>query len=200
MPASEVMQPGMNRDVQSLAPVESADEASPVGPGRPELEDRRRETASQRADRNVAELLQELRVAGIGVQVLFGFLLALPFTVGFQHLVAWQRDMYLATLFFSAAAILLLTGPVAYHRVVFQHHLRKLLIAISNTMALAGLASVALALTCAIGFVVSYVEPQFPVALVSGLTLGGFVGTWFLVPLVSRRGHDDKDDGSEGQR
>jgi hypothetical protein len=69
-----------------------------------------------RDDRNLAELLQELRVAGLGVQVLFGFLLSLPFTNRFTRLSQGQRDLYLASLVLAAVATALLLGPVAYHR------------------------------------------------------------------------------------
>ena len=83
-------------------------------PGR--APDRRDETQAERDDRNLAELLQELRVAGLGVQVLFGFLLSLPFTTVFKQLDGSDRDLYLACLLLAAVATALLLGPVAYHR------------------------------------------------------------------------------------
>src|SRR3984957_13259488 len=82
--------------------------------------DPRDESEAERDDRNLAELLQELRVAGLGVQVLFGFLLSLPFTSRFARLSQGQRDLYLATLVLDAVATALLVGPVAYHRLVFR--------------------------------------------------------------------------------
>jgi hypothetical protein len=78
--------------------------------------DPRDETEAERDDRNLAELLQELRVAGLGVQVLFGFLLSLPFTNRFDRLSRGQRDLYLASLVLAAIATAMLLGPVAYHR------------------------------------------------------------------------------------
>src|SRR5271170_6950459 len=86
--------------------------AAMEGDGSP---DPREETEAQRNDRNLAELLQELRVAGLGVQVLFGFLLSLPFTNRFSQLSRGQRDLYLAVLVLDAVATALLLGPVAYH-------------------------------------------------------------------------------------
>ena len=74
------------------------------GGGDQELPDARDETRAERDDRNLAELLQELRVAGLGVQVLFGFLLSLPFTVRFASLNGAQRDLYLTSLVLSAVA------------------------------------------------------------------------------------------------
>ena len=103
--------------------------------------DDRHETEAERADRNLAELLQELRVAGLGIQVLFGFLLAMPFAARFSALSANQRHLYTATLFLAAVATALLSGPVAYHRLVFRRHEKPQLIAASNAVALGGLPS-----------------------------------------------------------
>src|SRR5271155_4833947 len=92
----------------------------------------RAESEAQRDDRNLAELLQELRVAGLGVQVLFGFLLSLPFTTRFTRLNHGQRDLYLASLVLAAGATALLGGPVAYHRLVFRRGQKERLIRAAN--------------------------------------------------------------------
>src|SRR5204862_7207933 len=89
-----------------------------TSPGRPG------ETEAARDDRNLAELLQELRVAGLGVQVIFGFLLALPFSSRFTKLGHDQRILYVAALTLAALATALLLGPVAYHRLVFRRRLK----------------------------------------------------------------------------
>src|ERR1700689_2504573 len=94
--------------------------------------DPRDESEAERDDRNLAELLQELRVAGLGVQVLFGFLLSLPFTNRFSNLNAGQRHLYLASLVLSAVATALLLGPVAYHRVVFRRGRKERLVRAAN--------------------------------------------------------------------
>ena len=88
-----------------------------MGQGSGAASDPRPESVAERDDRNLAELIQELRVVSLGVQVLFGFLLSLPFTVRFVGLNGAQRDLYLASLVLSAVATVLLLGPVAYHRV-----------------------------------------------------------------------------------
>jgi hypothetical protein len=90
--------------------------------------DPRDESEAQRDDRNLAELLQELRVARLGVQVLFGFLLSLPFTTKFSKLGQGQQDLYLASLVLAAAATALLLGPVAYHRMVFRRRQKEQLV------------------------------------------------------------------------
>src|SRR6201997_2027999 len=95
--------------------------AAKGGAGRPESD-------AERVDRNLNELLQELRVASIGVQVLFGFLLSLPFTNRFSRLSGAQRDLYLATLVLAAVATALLVGPVAYHRLVFRRGQKERLV------------------------------------------------------------------------
>jgi len=94
----------------------------------------RHETEAQRIDRNVAELLQELRVAAIGVQVLFGFLFALPFSNAFSSLDPEQRRLYVADLLLAALATALLTAPVAYHRIVFRRHQKHDLLRFANAL------------------------------------------------------------------
>ena len=83
----------------------------------------RNESVAERDDRNLMELVQELRVAGLGVQVLFGFLLALPFSVRFVKLSHAQLGLYVASLLLAALATALLGLP-AYHRLVFRRHKR----------------------------------------------------------------------------
>src|ERR1700722_5183785 len=129
------------------------------------LEAERHESEAERVDRNVAELLQELRVAGIGVQVLFGFLLSLPFTTRFARLDGTQRALYVATLLLAAASIALLTAPVAYHRLVFRRHEKERMLHTSNRLAVAGLTAVGLAVSAAVLLVVSVVVPGAPAAV-----------------------------------
>lgn len=124
--------------------------------------DPRDESPAERADRNLAELLQELRVTGLGVQVLFGFLLSLPFTTMFSHLNQDQRDLYLATLVLAALATALLVGPVAYHRLVFRRGQKERLVRAASKMAICGLGAVGLAVTAAVLLVTSYVPGTWP--------------------------------------
>src|ERR1700722_7151993 len=102
----------------------------------------RKETEEERDDRNLMELLQELRVASIGIQVLFGFLLALPFSVRFNRLSLNQRHLYVAVFLLPAGAPALLSAPVAYHRLNFRHHRKMELLRTANVLALTGLATV----------------------------------------------------------
>jgi Family of unknown function (DUF6328) len=146
----------------------------------------RGEPESERYDRNLAELLQELRVSGLGVQVLFGFLLGLPFTVRFSRLSAAQRGLYVADLMLAAIATALLVGPVAYHRLVFRMHQKEHVVRVANTMAMCGLAAVALAISVTVLLIVSYVVPGVPAAVIAAVVAGTFAALWLVVPLIRR--------------
>ena len=141
--------------------------------------DPRDESGAERADRNLAELLQELRVAGLGVQVLFGFLLSLPFTSRFTRLSGGQRDLYLACLVLAAVATALLLGPVAYHRLVFRRGRKESLVQAASMMAIAGLVAVGLAVSAAVLLVTNFVTGGLAAALITGLIACMFGLLWF---------------------
>jgi hypothetical protein len=164
---------------------------------RHEPQDQRHESQEQRDDRNLAELLQELRVAGLGVQVLFGFLLSLPFTQRFSMLSHAQRDLYTASILLAAIATALLVGPVAYHRLVFRRHEKERLVRAANVMALLGLAAVGLAVSAAVLLVTSYVAKGLPSILISAFVVCLFGGLWFAFPLGSR-GPEPSQPGEAG--
>jgi MFS family permease len=144
------------------------------------------ESEAERNDRNLAELLQELRVAGLGVQVLFGFLLSLPFTSKFSNLSHGQRQLYIATLVLAAVATALLLGPVAYHRLVFRQRQKERLVRTANVMAILGLVAVGLAISAAVLLVTGYVAHGLPSVLITVLTVCLFAGLWFALPLAGR--------------
>jgi Family of unknown function (DUF6328) len=144
------------------------------------------ESSTDRQNRNLAELLQELRVAGLGVQVLFGFLLALPFAVRFVRLDQAERALYLASLITAALATALLVAPVALHRLLFRQHEKAKILDAANRMAIFGLAAVGLAVSLAVGMVLSFVASltvALPLATVVFLT---FVTLWFAYPVHVR--------------
>ena len=149
--------------------------------------DPRDESAAERADRNLGELLQELRVAGLGVQVLFGFLLSLPFTNRFAELSSGERGLYLATLVLAAVATALLLGPVAYHRLVFRQGQKERLVRAASAMAIAGLATVGLAISAAVLLVTGFVASGLPAVLITVLVTCLFGLLWFAFPLARRR-------------
>jgi O-antigen/teichoic acid export membrane protein len=150
----------------------------------------RNESEAERIDRNVAELLQELRVAGLGVQVLFGFLLAMPFTNLFSSLDPEQDRLYVAVLLLAALSTALLTAPVAYHRIVFRRHKKHDLLRFANAVALAGLVTVALAICGAVLLVVSVVYDGLVAAIIAAVVAGVYFVLWYVVPHLSRRDTD----------
>jgi O-antigen/teichoic acid export membrane protein len=147
----------------------------------------RRELEAERIDRNLNELLQELRVASIGVQVLFGFLLSLPFTARFTRLNDAQRSLYLAALLLAALSAALLIAPVAYHRLVFRRQQKERLLRTANRFALTGLVTVGITISVAVVLVVSVILHGAVVAIVAVATGGVFVGLWFALPMRVRR-------------
>ena len=153
--------------------------------------DRPGETEAERADRNTMELLNELRVVGIGIQVMFGFLLTIPFANRFTKLDPAQRGVYLVTVALAALSIALLVAPVAYHRLLFRRHEKESLVRVTNTLAIAGLVTVGLAVTCAVLLVVSFVSPGVPAVVITVIAGVSFAGLWFVLPL-SRRDRDNR--------
>jgi hypothetical protein len=147
----------------------------------------RAEEPLQRADRNFAELLQELRVVLVGVQILFGFLLTLSFSARFDDLDDVQHVIYVVTLAFAALSSTLLVGPVAAHRVLFQRGRKRELVRAGHRMALAGLAFLALTLASSLLLVLDIAVGRWGAVL---LTAGLLVTTavlWLGIPLRMRR-------------
>jgi O-antigen/teichoic acid export membrane protein len=144
------------------------------------------EDHAQRINRNLADLLQELRVAGLGVQMLFGFLLALPFTVRFTKLDGAQRDLYSVSVLTAAAATVLLISPVAYHRWVFRRHQKDKLLRLANVEALLGLAMEAISLCCVIAVIFTFVGASWVFSALVGVVMASFVFFWFALPIFDR--------------
>ncbi len=117
----------------------------------------RAETEEERLDRNLTELLAEMRVAITGVQVLFAFLLIVPFNDGFKDLSDLQRDLYLVSLLGAGAATVALVAPIAQHRVTFRMQDKHHIVRSANRFALVGLACLAVSMTAAVTLVTSAV-------------------------------------------
>jgi len=153
----------------------------------------RGETELQADDRHFNELLQELRVAQTGVQILFAFLLGLAFTPRFPDLTGGQQAVYLTTLVLSAVSAALLIGPVGYHRTVFRQRLRPQLVKTGHRYAIAGLILLLLALSGAVQLAASFVIGPWASLLAASLA-GLFATLWFAVPLVHRVRHRHDPD------
>lgn len=150
------------------------------------------ETLGQRENRNLNDLLQELRVAGLGVQVLFGFLLSLPFTVRFTQLDGAQRNLYEAALLCAALSTALLISPVAYHRWVFRKHEKGRMLRMANVVALVGLGSVAIAVSLAVWLILSFVGTSWMVSVLAAAASATFAILWFAVPIFERFESDSR--------
>jgi hypothetical protein len=147
----------------------------------------RNETHLERCDRNLVELLQEVRVVQTGVQVLFAFLLMAPLTPGFADLGGLQRVEYFVTLALAGAAAVLLIAPTAYHRVLFRLGDKDYLVAVANRLTIAGLTAVALSMVGAFVFVTDILFGQ-TAALAAGLaTATTMLVLWGALPLARRR-------------
>lgn len=147
----------------------------------------REESEGERLDRNLNELLQELRVALPGVQVLFAFLLAVPFQSGFEEITAFQEKVYFITLLCTAISAALLISPTAYHRMNFRQQQKKRLVIVANRLAIAGVAVLALAMTGAVMLITDVLFGTVATVVFSIAVLTMFVLLWGVLPLERRR-------------
>jgi Family of unknown function (DUF6328) len=153
----------------------------------------RDETETERLDRNLSELLQELRVALPGVQVLFAFLLTIPFNQRFALLTTAQERIYLATLLTTAIAAALLIAPSAYHRINFRKQQKGRLVFIANWFSIFGLGFLALSMT---GVILLITDFLFSTVVTVVCTTGAalmFATFWYGLPLQRRYSLGDDD-------
>ena len=146
----------------------------------------REETEEERLDRNLAELLQEVRVAQTGVQVLFAFLLVLPFTNRFGAVTDYEKGVYIATLALAAASTLLLIAPTAHHRVLFRLQDKRHIVFIANYLALAGTAALALTMSGSMLLITSFLFGTAAGVTAGAVTGLAFMALWYAVPLRRR--------------
>jgi uncharacterized membrane protein len=149
------------------------------------------EDDKDRRDRELMELLNELRVALPGVQVLFAFLLTVPFTQRFSTVTSTQKNVYFASILCTAAATALLIAPSAYHRISFRGHDKERMLTTSNQLTIVGMAFLAAAIVLVVWVVT---DVLFDGAVVGITTAGvglGFLLLWYALPLKRRA--DDSD-------
>lgn len=147
----------------------------------------RDETDTERLDRNWTDLLQELRVAQTGVQLLTGLLLTVPFQQRFPTLPEHARVVYLVTTSLSVAATVLLIAPVGMHRVLFRRHARRLLVSIGQGCAVGGLGLLGLAVTGVVLLIFDTVAGTTAGIVAAGCAFVLFSSLWGVVPLILRR-------------
>jgi membrane-bound acyltransferase YfiQ involved in biofilm formation len=152
----------------------------------PERREERSEDDQERLNRQMMELLNELRVAMPGVQILFGFLLTVPFQQRFQRVTEFQETVYFVTLVSAAVAAAFLIAPSAYHRMMFQQHDKPNIITIGTGQMLVGLAALALAMNGAVLLVTDVLFEAGTVTITATLLATLYLTLWFGFGLVRR--------------
>jgi hypothetical protein len=147
----------------------------------------RDESTAHRLDRNYSELLQELRVAQMGIQILFAFLLGIAFQQRFSTISRFDHGVYLATLFFSATSAALFIAPVPMHREMFRRHLKDELVRYTSRLAIAGLVFLALAMLGALLLIVDVLEGTVAASIATASAAIVFGYLWLLLPLRWRK-------------
>jgi hypothetical protein len=144
----------------------------------------REESEEGRLDRNLMELLQELRVVLVGIQVTFAFLLIVPFQQEWAQVTEFEKTVYFVTLLLCAAASVCLIAPTARHRIRFRDLDKKWIVASSNRLALAGIAFEALAICGVLMLITQVVYESALTVVVTGAFGLAIAWIWFLAPIV----------------
>jgi len=151
------------------------------------------ESESQRLDRNFDDLLQELRVSQNGTQILFAFLLTVPFSKGFSETTSFERALYFATLILAALSAAMLIAPAVMHRMLFRQHMKAKLVRTAGRVALGGQALLTLTVAGSVFLVGTFIY-SIAVGLVLGIVaLLWWLAWFFAVPLQMRRHHERLD-------
>lgn len=158
------------------------------------------EAPQRRRDRELIELLTELRVALPGVQVLFAFLLTVPFTARFTQLSRVNRDAYFVAFISSAAASAFLIAPSAYHRLRWRQGDKERMLRVSNQLAIAGISALAVGITAVVYLITALLYGTLPAVGGATAIAGMIAGFWFFVPLQGRGARQSEVPGNEHDR
>jgi hypothetical protein len=156
------------------------------------------EQQGERINRELIELLNELRVALPGVQVLFAFLLVLPFQQGFAGISDTDRLVYFAALVSSAAAGAMLIAPSVYHRINFRRRNKERMLRDANVLLMGGTALTGVGFACSIFLIADVIYGSTTAAVATIVTVLMFGGLWFVLPLLRRREPDDEEGSGPG--
>src|SRR5690242_8087869 len=149
--------------------------------------DGRDESEAERSDRNLVELLQEVRVVQTGVQILFGFLLTIAFQPKFEKLSSFQKGVYLGTLVAAATTLIMLTAPSSWHRLLFRQGDKEHLVEIANRFTMLGLASMGLTMVGVVMLLSDIAFPTWLTVLVTATAVLACSVLWYAMPLARRR-------------
>jgi hypothetical protein len=161
-------------------------------------EDDRDESRAERLDRNWVELIQELRVAQTGIQVLAGFLLTLPFSQRFTDIATHHRVTYLVAFSLAVITVGLMTTPVALHRLLFGRHEKDVLVRVGDVFARSGMAALGLTLVTVVVLIFGVVVSDLAGIVAGALVFAFYAGAWVALPLRLRARGDRDQDGAEG--
>ena len=143
------------------------------------------ETPKERANRELIELLNELRVVLPGVTVLLAFLLAVPFAKGWTRITPFQRDVFVVAFLSTAVSVAFLTAPSSYHRLRFRHGNKEHMVKVGNRLSIAGIAASAVSLEAVVLLVIDFVLSR-GAAIAAASALFAVVGLlWFGLPLLA---------------
>jgi hypothetical protein len=145
------------------------------------------EDKGEQLDRHWNELLQELRLAQTGTQILFAFLLSIAFQNRFQDADQFTHDVYAGTLVAAALAVALFLAPVSFHRIVFQQRLRDRLVRIAHHLAGAGLVFLIVAMCGGVLLALDVVLSRTVAIVVVAIVLVWFLAFWYVLPAYVRR-------------
>ncbi|GAA2560560.1 DUF6328 family protein [Winogradskya consettensis] len=149
------------------------------------------ESEKQRWDRNFADLLQELRVAQTGVQILFAFLLTLPFSSGFPNTTELQKDTYVVALIAAAFATAMIISPVAFHRALFRQGRKPELVRYAHRMATGGLAFMLVSMVSSVFLITDYLLNIWAAVIFTGITAAWFLTFWAAIPFTRKNWMDE---------
>jgi hypothetical protein len=153
------------------------------------------ESEKERLNRNLDQLLQELRIVLPGVQVLFAFLLAVPFSARFSRVDDFERDVYFVALLLSALAVACLMAPSIQHRILFRREQKHFLVTVGSALAIAGITALGLAIVLSLVLVAHFLFGPGAAWTAGGLSIGAFALLWYALPIerrISNR-HPDRE-------
>jgi O-antigen/teichoic acid export membrane protein len=152
------------------------------------------ESRDEHLNRNLDQLLQELRVVLPGVQVLFAFLLAVPFSARFSQVDDFERDVYFVALLLAAVAIVLLLAPSIQHRILFRREQKPYLVNLGSMLTIAGMTALALAIVLSLVLVAHFLFGAGAAWAAGGLAFVAFGALWYALPIERRITNRNPDE------
>ena len=149
--------------------------------------DQEPESLDAKEDRQLIELLNELRVALPGVQMLFGFMLAVPFTQPFGSLTDRQRLLFYVAFLATAGASICFITPASFHRITWQRGVKGRMLRIASGLTIAGTVFLGVAIGCVVGFLTSYLYDSLVASILTAVVLGAISVLWYSIPLALRQ-------------